>query len=213
MQSQTPIKWPSTVGDIIGIAFSLIVVFLLIHGLPAEDSFTSRDSSAESETERDIASVASVESVQTRSKLPTRLIIPKINVNATLEYVGLTAHGEMDVPEDPGNAAWLSVGPRPGEEGTAVIDGHYGWEDGIPSVFDELTKLQQGDKVYVDDEKGATVTFVVREIRVYGVNEVASEVFASNDGKAHLNLITCEGVWNADQKNYSKRLVVFTDKY
>ncbi|MCR4325599.1 MAG: class F sortase [Patescibacteria group bacterium] len=213
MQSQTPIKWPPTVGDIVGIAFSLIVVFLLIHGLSAEDSFTSRDSSAESEIRRDIASVASVEFVHTRSELPTRLIIPKINVNATLEYVGLTAEGEMDVPEDPSNAAWLYVGFRPGEVGTAVIDGHYGWKDGIPAIFDNLHTLQKGDELYVEDEKGDITMFIVRESRRYDPDADASDVFGSDDGKSHLNLITCEGDWNADQKNYSNRLVVFTDKY
>ena len=31
-----------------------------------------------------------------------------------------------------------------------------------------------------------------------------------NDGN-HLNLITCDGEWNEDQKTFSKRLVVFSD--
>jgi len=35
---------------------------------------------------------------------------------------------------------------------------------------------------------------------------------ASSDAKAHLNLITCEGVWDKVSKSYSKRLVVFTDR-
>jgi hypothetical protein len=37
-------------------------------------------------------------------------------------------------------------------------------------------------------------------------------VFASNDGGAHLNLITCAGEWNKGKKSYSERLVVFADK-
>jgi len=33
----------------------------------------------------------------------------------------------------------------------------------------------------------------------------------SNDGKAHLNLITCAGVWDEVEKSHSSRLVVFAD--
>ncbi len=65
---------------------------------------------------------------------------------------------------------------------------------------------------YVQDEKGITTVFVVRELRQYGQNENDGSVFISSDGKAHLNLITCEGVWSAAKKSYSDRLVVFTDK-
>ena len=56
------------------------------------------------------------------------------------------------------------------------------------------------------------VVFVVREARSYGLNEPAPDVFAAGDDKAHLNLITCEGVWDKATKTYSGRLVVFTDK-
>ncbi len=148
---------------------------------------------------------------QPSTAFPIRLMIPKINVDASLEQVGLTAEGKADVPTDPSNAAWLDTGPRPGEEGTAVIDGHFGWKDGIPAVFDDLTKLQKGDQLYVEDDTGATLAFTVRSIRTYGEHEDTSGVFGSSDGKAHLNLITCEGAWNTISKTYSKRLVVFTD--
>lgn len=141
---------------------------------------------------------------------PTRLKIPSINVNATIEYVGLTPDGAMDVPKSPHNVGWFKLGPRPGENGSAVIAGHYGFKKG--SVFDNLHKLDKGDKLYVQDEKGRMTTFVVREILKYDSKADALNVFDSNDGKAHLNLITCEGIWDKVSKNYSKRLVIFTDK-
>jgi len=34
----------------------------------------------------------------------------------------------------------------------------------------------------------------------------------TNDGLAHLNLITCIGVWEQITQGYSQRLVVFTDR-
>lgn len=144
---------------------------------------------------------------------PILLKIPNINVDAAIQYVGVTADGAMDVPKGPNDVAWLRIGPRPGEMGSAVIAGHYGrWKTGEGSVFDDLNKLNKGDKIYVKDDKGLITTFVVRESRIYDSKASASNVFGSNDGKAHLNLVTCEGVWDEVKKTYSHRLVVFTDK-
>jgi len=145
-------------------------------------------------------------------RTPARIKIPSINVDAAVERVGLTPEGVIDVPKGHTNAAWFESGPRPGENGNSIIDGHFGWKNGIPAVFDELHRLQKGDKLYVEDGTGAVTAFVVREIRTYGENEDAKNVFISNDGKAHLNLVTCEGTWNKDRHSYSDRLVVFTDK-
>jgi LPXTG-site transpeptidase (sortase) family protein len=119
----------------------------------------------------------------------------------------------VGTPEGPSDTAWFNIGPRPGDNGSAVIAGHYGpWKTGQGSVFDNLNNLKIGDKIYIEGEKGTTATFVVRELRTYSQNEYAPEVFNSSDGKAHLNLITCEGTWSDAQKTYSNRLVVFTDK-
>lgn len=144
--------------------------------------------------------------------LPARLKIPKINVDADFVYVGLTSKGVMDSPKGPLEVAWFKSGSRPGEIGSAVIAGHFGWKEGKKAAFDNLQELRKGDKLQVEDEKGRVITFVVRELRSYGEHDNASDVFVSSDGKAHLNLVTCEGVWNKKQKSYSKRLVVFTDR-
>ena len=144
--------------------------------------------------------------------LPVRFKIPKIKVDAMVDYVGLTSGGAVDVPKGPSNVAWFDLGPRPGEEGSSIIDGHSGWKNNIQAVFDNLYKLKKGDKIYVQDDKGATISFVVRVIRTYNPKADASSVFNSIDGKAHLNLIACTGVWNAIEKTHSERLVVFADK-
>jgi len=144
--------------------------------------------------------------------LPTRLKIPNLSTDAVVEYVGLTTLGAMDVPQGLDNVAWFNLGSQPGEVGSAVISGHSGYKDNKPAVFDDLYKLAEGDKVYIEDDKGAIVTFVVREIKSYDRNANAADVFSSNDGLAHLNLITCTGDWNAIAKTHSDRLVVFTDR-
>lgn len=146
--------------------------------------------------------------------LPIRLKIPSINVDSGIEYVGLADDGAMDVPKERSNVAWFNLGSRPGNDGSAVISGHYGRQNGKGSVFDDLHKLRKGDKVYAEDEKGVTISFVVREVQRYdpaNPKTDGAEIFGSFDGKPHLNLITCEGVWDENTQQYSKRLVVFTD--
>ena len=160
----------------------------------------------------DVAVPEKVHAEQSGPGLPIHLTIQKINVDALVEYMGLTPQGAMAVPKGPVDVGWYSLGPRPGEVGSAVLAGHEGWKDAQPAVFDTLHTLSKGDSVSVEDDKGVTISFVVREIRTYNQIADASSVFGSTDGKAHLNLITCEGVWDPSTKTYANRLVVFTDK-
>lgn len=143
--------------------------------------------------------------------LPIRLKIPKINADSAIEYMGITPSGIMDSPKGPLTAGWFKYGTRPGEIGSAVIDGHSGWKNNKPALFDDLYKLKKGDKIYVENSNG-TVTFIVREVKTYNPKADASNVFNSNDGKSHLNLITCTGIWDIVKKSHSDRLIVFTDK-
>jgi LPXTG-site transpeptidase (sortase) family protein len=196
MQRKIPLKWSVFVVSVVGILFSIIIIFFLVPDLLARGSYTKPAFLGE----------------QASSGIPAHFKIPSINIDATVEYVGLTPDGAMDVPKGPSNVAWFDLGTRPGEKGSSVIAGHSGYKNNIPAVFDNLHKLKKGDKIYVEDEMGATTTFVVREIQNYDLDADAKEVFSSSDGASHLNLITCGGVWNATKKTHSKRIVVFTDK-
>lgn len=184
---------------IAGIICSAIVVSLVISSPFVQGSSTSR--------------VAPINNqVAPISEFPVRLIIPVLKVDAAIEQVGLTPTGLMGAPEGPDTVAWYNRGPRPGERGSAVIDGHSGWKDDVPAIFDTLSVLQKGDKIYTKDAKGVLTTFIVQETRIYDPKTDASDVFFSNDGKAHLNLITCEGVWDVVSKSSPQRLVIFSDK-
>lgn len=145
--------------------------------------------------------------------LPVRLKIPIIGVNSAIEDAYITADGRMDVPAGTTNVAWFALGPYPGKTGSSVIGGHYGkYEDNDgATVFYNLDKLKVGDKVYIEDDKGATLAFIVRSIKLFDRNADSTSVFTSEDGLSHLNLITCEGIWNKQNDTYPDRRVVFTD--
>jgi sortase A len=200
MQPKISFKWPLLIVGIVGIA--LFFVFL---------SYLAPKRSIQINSAPFVQNTADLS--QASFGLPVRLKIPKIDVDSAVESVEFTSDGAMDVPKVVGDVGWFSLGQRPGENGTAVIDGHYGiLKGGKASVFDNLYLLREGDKIYIQDDKGATVSFVVSESKRYDPKASASNVFSSNDGNSHLNLITCEGTWDEASKSYSKRLVVFTDK-
>ncbi len=142
--------------------------------------------------------------------LPMRLSIPKIDVDSSIVYMGLTSSGDMESPKTNEESGWYKYGPHPGNAGSAVIAGHLGV--GSRAVFAQLSLLKKGDVVYVLDDRNQTVSFVVRDTRTYDYDTEPSEVFSSTSG-THLNLITCNGDWDSEQKTYAKRLVVFTDKF
>lgn len=143
--------------------------------------------------------------------LPIRLKVPAIGVNSAIEDALITPDGRMDVPAGTTNVAWFALGPNPGDVGSAVIGGHFGIDGGVPRVFYDLDKLVVGDKVYIENDKGETLAFQVRRIQLFDRNADATTVFTSGDGLAHLNLITCEGVWNQVNDTYPERRVIFTD--
>jgi LPXTG-site transpeptidase (sortase) family protein len=143
---------------------------------------------------------------------PARIRIPRIAVNAVVVKAGLAKDGSMGVPKRPKDVAWYTLGPKPGEVGSSVIAGHLDWLYGATGAFKRLKTLKPGDTINVQDDLGATVSFVVREIRTYDAAADATDVFVSKDGKSHLNLVTCAGVWDRRAKQYTKRLIVFTDR-
>jgi sortase A len=144
--------------------------------------------------------------------IPTRIKIPSIGVNAPIEGVGITKSGLMDVPKLPFDTGWYNLGPRPGETGSAVLDGHVNWRNGKKAVFADLSNLKPGDKVMVQNYQGTTTTFIVHYNKIYKASATTKDIFTSSDKGSHLNLITCSGTWDTLASAYSQRLVIFTDK-
>jgi sortase A len=144
------------------------------------------------------------------STVPNRIIIPKLEVAAEIEHVGLDEEKRMDVPKDDMNVAWYKYGPKPGDPGSAVFAGHFDTKTGSPAVFNRLSELSTGDTIIVEGEGNNEKTFVVTEVKKFKDETFPVDLVFYQKGGKYLNLITCDGVFDAVQKNYSDRLVVFT---
>lgn len=142
--------------------------------------------------------------------MPTRLQIPKIGVDASIESVGLDNEDKMDVPKNPWDVAWYNLGAKPGETGNAVIDGHLDTQTST-AVFWNLGNVIPGDTMTVTDDKGNSFTFTVTAKQTYPYDQLPMNDIFGSSSKARLNLITCGGLFDRQARNYSNRVVVFSE--
>src|SRR6266550_477119 len=91
---------------------------------------------------------------------PARLIIPSIGVIAPVELVSILSNGDLATPVQNQweHVGWYETGPRPGEIGSAVIDGHLDRPGAYPAVFWNLRSMHAGENVIVIDTHGKSWT-------------------------------------------------------
>ncbi|MGF2615083.1 class F sortase [Rossellomorea vietnamensis] len=156
------------------------------------------------------ASVSTEPTLETTGIKPASLSIPKLEIDAPIKEFGLDSEGSMEVPENGVDVAWFEPGIQPGQKGNAVLAGHVD-DEKQPAVFFRLKELVPGDKIFLQDETGKTLTFMVREKEAYQKDDAPLRKVFGPGEKRMLNLITCTGYFDRDIHNYVERLVIFTE--
>lgn len=142
--------------------------------------------------------------------MPDRLQIPAIHLDSPVEPVGLLPSGQMGVPTSFDTVGLLVPWTKPGENGNAVIAGHFDHTTG-PAIFYNLRKVKPGDSIRISNACGHHYTFVVTRTQTYKTKESPlQQIFGPSD-KVRLNLITCAGKFNKQTKEHSHRLIVFSE--
>jgi LPXTG-site transpeptidase (sortase) family protein len=138
---------------------------------------------------------------------PTRLAIPRIGVETSLESLDLDDKGEITPPRDYARAGWYVRGVVPGQPGPAVIAGHVDSVTG-PAIFFRLRELKPGDtvRVYAGDRLS---TFRVTRVRTFAKTKFPTELVYGSTPLAELRLITCGGPFDAARMSYQDNVVVF----
>lgn len=204
------------------ILFNLLLVFLIIAVgvdlLVAQNNRSNRDTSTTAAKEVEKIQIAQttpaptpIVPVEDRIKTtpPNHIEIPSIGLNAEVVNVGITPDKAMDVPSDAKKVGWYELGVKPGDTGGAIMTAHYDTTTGKPAVFYNLRKLKQGDIIYIKLQDNTELLFQVSDILSEPVKNFPTELVFGNFPDKKLILITCDGVWNPLEKNYSKRLVVY----
>lgn len=139
----------------------------------------------------------------------TKIFIPSIDVVADVQHVGLSKSGDMAVPTNFSDVGWYRHGTKPGEKGSAVIDGHVDNGLGRKAVFHDLALLSPGDNIYVENESNSKLRFVVEEVKMYDADDIPADVVFNRSDRPRLNLITCGGTWDKEARKYDERVVVY----
>ena len=139
--------------------------------------------------------------------LPTRIVIPRIGVDAALVRLGLEQDGTLEVPTKAKNAGWFTDSPRPGTARPRGIAGHVHWS-GIDAVFARLTILAPGDRVVIERADGTSAAFAVDRVQTYPKSRFPTALVYGGLAYAGLRLITCGG-YDATARAYEANVIVF----
>ncbi len=142
----------------------------------------------------------------------TRLLIPKIGVNAPVVTLGVDGSGVMQSPGGPEEVGWYDFTGRPGAGSNAVFSGHVDYRNYGPAVFWKLRNLTSGDVVEVQVEDGTTYTYVVVSTNTYDANNAPIEEIVGPTPRESVTLITCTGTFDRSIRQYSHRLVVRAER-
>jgi sortase (surface protein transpeptidase) len=140
---------------------------------------------------------------------PVRLTIPAIDLATNFTVpLGLSAGGEVEVPEEDDLVGWYRYSPVPGRLGPAVILGHVDSFAG-PAVFYRLGSLKVGDEILVENSDGTEARFIVTELERPTQNAFPTARVYGDIDHAGLRLITCSGIYERGSARYTHNLIVY----
>src|SRR2546425_821370 len=104
--------------------------------------------------------------------VPARLLIRRLNVDASIEVKGINTRNQMEAPDYPLNAAWYRFTKMPGAGGNAVFSGHLDAESIGPAIFWRLTQLKPGDVIEVVSPQSSELRYRVTQSWNYPVASI-----------------------------------------
>lgn len=145
------------------------------------------------------------QSFHSKTFIPKRLIIPSIDVDATIEPVGKDQSNRMDTPDHIDEVGWYRYGARAGEVGNVVLSGHLDDLNG-PAIFADLATIRIGELVTLQRNE-QVANYEVVSVERYAVEDVPlASIFAATQS-TRLQLITCAGTFDP-KLGYRERIVV-----
>ncbi|MFE5028411.1 class F sortase [Streptomyces sp. NPDC056656] len=141
---------------------------------------------------------------------PTRLLIPKIGVDAPFTRLAIGPTGQLQPPPAANTnlVGWQADGVSPGETGTSIIAGHVDTKTSA-AVFVGLSALRKGDRFSVKRDDLRTASFVVDSVEKFAKDNFPDKRVYGDTPQAQVRLITCAGAYDHGKKDYTDNLVVF----
>jgi hypothetical protein len=142
--------------------------------------------------------------------LPVAVRIPRLGVASDLIETGIAPDGTAEVPpvDRPLVASWMTVSPRPGDTGPAVLLGHVDG-GGQAGVFQRLGELRPGDEILVDRDQAPAARFEVYRVQAMPKDAFDAELVYGDTPGAELRAITCSGAFDRSSGHYLDNTIVF----
>ncbi|MFF2503431.1 class F sortase [Streptomyces sp. NPDC058067] len=198
------------------IAWSLGIVFLAVslfgggHDEQSGPSGTTGSAATHAPAPAPSSSGVPAEGKHLPRATPTRLLIPKIGVDAPFTGLAIGPTGQLQPPpaDDTNLVGWQADGVSPGEAGTAIIAGHVDTKTSA-AVFAGLSDLKKGDHFTVKRSDKRTASFVVDSVEEFAKDDFPDKRVYGDTPQAQVRLITCAGEYDRSVKDYTDNLVVF----
>jgi hypothetical protein len=131
--------------------------------------------------------------------------IPTIGTSAPIVRVGVDSGGQMVIPPNAQQVAWLDQGVVPPSTNNTVLAGHVTWA-GVPGAFHRIGDLLPGDMIVLTVGARRLVYRTTWVCEVPRTSDLAARIMGSTDLPS-VTLITCAGSWDAGAGTHSDRIV------
>jgi hypothetical protein len=138
---------------------------------------------------------------------PDRLQIPSVGIDAAVVDLGVGDDGQMEAPPAPDVVGWYRVSSRAGQPGNSVMSGHVDWGHNA-AVFWGLRNLRKGEPILVRGSDGVVHTYVVEWNESFPADAAPTDRIIGPSSNSVLTLITCDGVFDQQLKQYLERRIV-----
>ena len=146
-----------------------------------------------------------------RRAAPTRVAVPRLGIDMTVEPQGVLADGQMALPASPEVAGWYRFGSAPDDpEGATVLAAHVDSKTGI-GPFVRLGSAKAGDTVEVWTG-GQQHAYRVTEVYRVDKTQVDGDGLFAVTGSPRLHLVTCTGAY-VPGSGYTDNLVVIAERW
>jgi sortase (surface protein transpeptidase) len=145
-----------------------------------------------------------------QTPLPVRLRIPALKVDSPIIDLGLQADGAVEVPESVHEAGWFDGGPRPGQNGPAVILGHVDSKAG-PGIFVGLHEVAAGTLVEVVRADRSVAKFKITKVSRVEKTRFPTDLVYAPSLDPTLRLVTCGGTFDHARGSYRDNVIAYAD--
>ncbi len=202
---------------LLAISLALVGAAVTSHDIPAEaepveigSAVVSVQSVGAAETQVPLRSAfldAQVGGEADAAPTPVSVRIGEIALEAPVIPVGVDEQQEFDVPAAD-TVGWYQHSPLPGHEvGSTVLAAHVDY-GGSQGAFFDLEDVTIGSILEVEMTDGSVLRYEVTESVLYDKTELPADELFRKTGDPVLQLITCGGIFDGEQRSYRGNLVV-----